>query len=114
MTLDHVAQLVTPVTAASVLTRNVLVSVVSLMPSVMISVVTMIGIAFHSVWMIVKRTLMMMLCDVVLKIVLIGAIILVLMIVKGGAGLSVTRTDAGQTVLYDVMVIVSIVSRVAV
>merc|ERR1719263_2123089 len=60
MILDLVARLVTAVMAASVSTRNVPVSVVSLMPSVMISVVTMTGIVFHSAWMIVKRTLMIM------------------------------------------------------
>merc|ERR1712007_147785 len=59
MISGHVARLVTPVTVASVSTKNVPVSVVSLMPSVMISAVTMTGIVSHSVWMIVKRTLMM-------------------------------------------------------
>jgi len=103
MILDLVVGLVTLVMEASVSTKNVPVSVVSLMPSVMISVVTMTGIVLHSVWMIVRRTLMTVLCVIVLKIVLIGAIILVLMIVKLGAGLSRTGTGKGHHVSYDAM-----------
>ena len=86
MILDLVVGLVTPVMEASVSIRNVPVSVVSLMPRVMISAVMMTGIVLHSVWMIARRTLMMMLCDAVLRIVLIGAIIVVLMIVRRDAG----------------------------